>query len=88
MLFMEKERLIAKIETAIDSIRPYLKTDGGDVRVVDVSEDFVVSIELLGSCGTCPMSPMTMKNGVEEAIKNVVPEITKVVALNSAELSI
>jgi Fe-S cluster biogenesis protein NfuA len=85
---IDKAKLIASVETAIDSIRPYLKTDGGDVRVVDIDDDMVVSIELLGSCGTCPMSPMTMKNGVEEAIKRVVPSITKVIAINAKELSI
>lgn len=85
---IDKVALIASVETAIDSIRPYLKTDGGDVRVVDIDDDMVVSIELLGSCGTCPMSPMTMKNGVEEAIKRVVPSITKVIAINAKELSI
>lgn len=84
----DKSDLIAKVELAIDTIRPYLKTDGGDVRVVDITDDFTVNIELLGSCGTCPMSPMTMKNGVEEAIKRSVPEIKKVVAINAAELQI
>jgi Fe-S cluster biogenesis protein NfuA len=85
---MEKQQLIEKVEAAIDTIRPYLKTDGGDVRVLDVSEDYVVSIELLGSCGTCPMSPMTMKNGVEDAIKRALPIISKVIAVNQTEVSI
>ncbi len=84
----DKYELLAKVEAAIETIRPYLKTDGGDVRIVDINDDMVVSIELLGSCGTCPMSPMTMKNGVEEAIKRVVPEITKVVAINAIEVHI
>jgi Fe-S cluster biogenesis protein NfuA len=85
---MENSALLARIEQAIDTVRPYLKTDGGDVRVVDISEDMVVSIELLGSCGTCPMSPMTMKNGIEEAIKRAVPEVVKVNAINAAELQL
>lgn len=85
---IDKETLIAKVELAIDSIRPYLKTDGGDVRIVDITDEYVVSIELLGSCGTCPMSPMTMKNGVEEAIKRSVPEIKKVLAINAAEFQV
>lgn len=84
----DKSELLVKVEAAIETIRPYLKTDGGDVRIVDINDDMVVSIELLGSCGTCPMSPMTMKNGVEEAIKRVVPEITKVVAINAIEVHI
>ncbi len=84
----DKSELLVKVEAAIETIRPYLKTDGGDVRIVDINDEMVVSIELLGSCGTCPMSPMTMKNGVEEAIKRVVPEITKVVAINAIEVHI
>lgn len=74
--------LLERVEKAIDSIRPYLAADGGDVRVVDIDENNVVTIELLGACESCPMSPMTMKAGVEESIKKSVPEITKVQALN------
>lgn len=74
--------LLERVDKAIDAIRPYLAADGGDVRVVDIDENFVVTIELLGACESCPMSPMTMKAGVEEAIKKSVPEITKVQALN------
>ena len=63
------------------SIRPYLEADGGDVRVVKIKKDTVI-LELLGNCGTCPMSTMTLKAGVEEAIKRVAPEIMHVEALN------
>lgn len=71
-----------KIETALDSIRPYLEADGGNVRVVDLDENMVLKIEMLGNCGSCPMSTMTLKAGVEEAIKRAIPEITKVEAIN------
>lgn len=81
----EQQELLSRVEKAIDTIRPYLKTDGGDVRIVEITDDYVVKIELLGSCGSCPMSPMTMKNGVEEAVKRAVPEITQVVAINITE---
>ena len=74
--------LIARIEGALDSIRPYLASDGGDVKVLDVSNDGIVKLELLGACGSCPMSTMTMKAGVEQAIKSQVPEITAVEAIN------
>lgn len=74
--------LLERVDKAIDAIRPYLAADGGDVRVVEIDENYVVTIELLGACESCPMSPMTMKAGVEEAIKKSVPEITKVQALN------
>ena len=74
--------LIERIESALDNIRPYLRTDGGDVKLLEVTEDMVAKIELLGACGACPMSSMTFKAGVEEAIKREVPEITSVEAIN------
>lgn len=74
--------LYNKIETALDSIRPYLEADGGNVKILDVTEDMVVKLELLGACGYCPMSTMTLKAGVEESIKRAVPEIRKVEAIN------
>jgi Fe-S cluster biogenesis protein NfuA len=73
---------IEKVELAIDSIRPYLKADGGDIKVLEVTEDQVVKVELLGSCGDCPMSSMTLKAGVEDAIKKAMPEINRVEAVN------
>lgn len=77
-----EESLRNKIETALDSIRPYLEADGGNVRIVDLDENMVLKIEMLGNCGSCPMSTMTLKAGVEEAIKRAIPEITKVEAIN------
>jgi Fe-S cluster biogenesis protein NfuA len=74
--------LIERVETAIDTIRPYLKDDGGDVRIVEITEDKKVILELTGACSTCPMSASTMKGGIEEAIKRYVPEIESVEALN------
>ena len=74
--------LNARVERALDSIRPYLMADGGDVRLLDVF-DGVARLELLGACGVCPMSAMTLKAGVEEAIKSAVPEITRIEAINA-----
>lgn len=74
--------LTGRIDQALDSIRPYLETDGGNVRVLEVTDDLVVKLELLGACGSCPMSTMTLKAGVEEAIRKVVPEIKAVEAVN------
>ncbi|MDH3708252.1 MAG: NifU family protein [Cyclobacteriaceae bacterium] len=71
-----------RIELALESIRPYLKTDGGDVKLLEVTKDKIARIELLGACGACPMSSMTFKAGIEEAIKRSVPEIRKVEAIN------
>lgn len=70
------------IEEALDNIRPYLEADGGNVRVIELTEDMILKLELLGNCGSCPMSTMTLKAGVEEAIKKALPEIKKVVAIN------
>ncbi len=80
---MESE-LLVKIEKALDSIRPYLEADGGNVKVVEVTADMVLLLELTGACSSCPMSSMTLKAGVEEAIKKAVPEIVKVEAVNIA----
>ena len=82
---MLKSDLINEVETALIPIKPYLEADGGDVRVVDVSDDFIVSLELLGNCGSCPMSAMTMKAGIEEAIKKSLPQVTAVKAINLPE---
>lgn len=79
---MGNQSLLERVEEALDTIRPYLEADGGNVRVLEIDENFVVKLELLGACGTCPMSPMTLKAGVEEAIKKAVPEIQSVVAIN------
>lgn len=71
-----------RVDNALDTIRPYLKTDGGDVKILDVTDQGVVTLELMGSCGSCPMSAMTLKAGIEESIRKAVPEITKVQAIN------
>lgn len=79
---MSNQSLIEKVEVAIDEIRPYLIADGGDIKVVSIDNKNIVNLELLGSCETCPMSPMTLKAGVEEAIKKQVPEIKGINAIN------
>jgi len=70
-----------KIEEALNSIRPYLEADGGNVELLEITEDLVVKVELQGACKNCSMSSMTMKAGIEETIKRAVPEITKVEAV-------
>jgi Fe-S cluster biogenesis protein NfuA len=69
-----------KIQIAIDSVRPTLQADGGDVELVEV-KDGVVSVRLTGACGGCPMATMTLKNGIERVIKEQVPEVKEVVAV-------
>ncbi len=66
-----------EVEKALDKVRPALQADGGDVELVDV-QDGIVSVKLTGACGGCPMSQMTLKNGIERAIKEVVPDIKEV----------
>ena len=67
------------VAAVLELIRPSLQADGGDVRLVDVNEDGVVSVELQGACKGCPMSQMTLANGVERILKERVPSVTKVV---------
>jgi len=75
----EKEQ---KIEEALNSVRPFLKMDGGNVELVNIDDDNVVTLKLLGACSGCSMSHMTMKAGIEEAIKKILPEVKSVVALD------
>jgi len=79
-----KEEIITKVNNAIDVIRPYLQNDGGDISLVEITEDLTVKVKLHGACGTCPYSLMTLKNGVEQAIRRDVPDIKEVVAVNIA----
>jgi Fe-S cluster biogenesis protein NfuA len=79
---ISKEDLLKKVEESLDTMRPYLKDDGGNVEVVEITAENVVRVKLLGSCSTCPQSFMTMKAGIEEAVKRAVPGITKVEAIN------
>lgn len=69
-----------KVEKALESIRPALQADGGDIQLVSI-ENGVVKVRLTGACGGCPMSQMTMTQGVEQAIKKAVPEVKRVVAV-------
>lgn len=69
-----------KVQEALDKIRPALQADGGDVELVDVTDDGVVKVCLTGACHGCPMSQMTLKMGVEKMIKKEVPEIKEVVS--------
>jgi Fe-S cluster biogenesis protein NfuA len=69
-----------KIEKALENIRGFLQQDGGDVELVDV-KDGVVKVKLTGACGCCPMASMTLKNGVERALKEAVPEVIRVEAV-------
>ena len=75
------KRILNKIEGALDEIRPYLQTDGGDISLVEVSDDYIVKVKLSGACETCHVSMMTLKNGVEIAVKKAVPKVKKVIEI-------
>ena len=70
-----------KIEIALQSIRPFLQRDGGDVELVEVTKDNVVRVRLTGACESCAMSSMTLRAGIEESVKNAIPEIKSVEAV-------
>ena len=70
-----------KVEKALDKIRPMLMADGGNVDLVEVTDDGIVKLKLTGSCGCCPMSSMTLKMGIERILKQEIPEIKEVIAL-------
>lgn len=70
-----------KVEKALEKIRPMLQADGGNVDLVEVTDDGVVKLKLTGSCGCCPMSQMTLKTGIEKILKNEVPEVKEIIAI-------
>ena len=72
-----------KVKNVIEQIRPYLQADGGDVEYVDMTDDKVVNLRLLGMCGNCPHSQMTLKNGIEAAVIRAIPEIKSVESVQS-----
>jgi len=74
--------ILDKIEASLDTMRPYLKDDGGNVEIVDITDEGVLRLRLMGSCSSCPQSFMTMKAGIETAVKQAVPEIKSVIAVN------
>ncbi|MFO8054023.1 MAG: NifU family protein [Bacteroidales bacterium] len=79
---MEKNELENKVKSVIDQVRPYLEADGGNIEFVNITEDNVVNVELQGACASCPMSIMTLKQGVEQAMIKAIPEIKSVEAIN------
>lgn len=78
------EELLKKVCDALDEIRPFLNEDGGDLSIVEITDDLILKIEFTGACSSCSMNNMTFKSGVEDAIKRLVPEIKGVVPVNFA----
>jgi Fe-S cluster biogenesis protein NfuA len=77
------DALHRKVEDALNTIRPYLEADGGDVEVVEITEDQTLKLQLTGACSTCHMSHMTMRSGIEETIRRAVPEIRQIISVNN-----
>ena len=79
---MKKEDVHERIEAALENIRPYLMADGGNVRILEITREHVLKLEFMGNCGSCKMSTMTFKAGVEEAVRRAVPEILSIEVVN------
>jgi|TARA_B100001142_G_scaffold325550_1_gene379359 Fe-S cluster biogenesis protein NfuA len=83
MGLITERRILDKIELALDEIRPYLEADGGNIDLVEVTDDLVVKVRLLGACSSCNVSMMTMKSGVEQAVKRAWPEVKEVIDITN-----
>jgi len=77
------KKILNKIEGALEDFRPYLEADGGNISLIEVTDDYVVKVKLLGACETCSVSMMTLKNGVELAVKSAVPKVKEVIEISS-----
>jgi len=77
----EKETLLEKVRISLDKIRPYLQADGGDLELIDLTDEYKVEIKFTGACAGCPYSIQTLKGGVEQSLIKEVPEIVEVVAI-------
>ena len=83
MGIITNKKIIAKIENALTEIRPFLESDGGDIHFVELTDDGIAKVKLVGACSSCNISMMTLKNGVEVAVKSAVPEVKKVVEVSA-----
>ena len=75
--------ILSKIAVALDEIRPFLEADGGDINFIELTDNWVVKVKLIGACSSCNISMMTLKNGVEMAVKRAVPEVKEVIEITS-----
>jgi Fe-S cluster biogenesis protein NfuA len=82
MTELKKQEIIEKVNGALNQLRPFLHADGGDMELVDVTNDAVVQVRLLGACSDCSMSAMTLKAGLVDALKTAAPEVTSVEAVS------
>ena len=78
-LIKDKNELINTVEQAIEQLRPFLIADGGNIELIDITEDNIVQVKFIGACQSCSMSAMTLKGGVEETSRKAAPQIVSVV---------
>ena len=83
MGIITNKKILSKIEAALEEIRPFLESDGGDIHFVELTDDWVVKVKLVGACSSCNISMMTLKNGVEVVVKSAVPEVKEVVEVSA-----
>ncbi len=81
MTAKEKNAAVERVKSAIESVRPYLIADGGDVSLIEMTDDYVVKVKLTGACDGCPFSMMTLKAGIEQAIRKKLPELRELIAV-------
>ncbi len=81
MASVNKKQALEKVKHAIESIRPYLVSDGGDVELVELTDDLIVKVRLLGACKDCPYNAQTLRAGIEQAIRSELPDLKELVSL-------
>lgn len=81
----KNEQIVKKVLTAIEQLRPFLLDDGGDIEFIELTEDNIVKVKMLGACNQCSMSSLTLKAGLEDALKVVAPEVVSVISIDSVE---
>ena len=86
MSIKDKAQLIKEVDEALNEVRPHLAVDGGNIEVVDISDDMIVQVKWLGNCEGCNMTTMTMKAGIQETLKRKMPQIKDVIAINGVEV--
>jgi len=79
---MDKDNLINRVNKGLEDVRPYLQSDGGNLSLIKITSDFIVYIRFEGACKTCDVNQMTLKLGIEQAVKKYAPEITSVQTIN------
>ena len=80
--FIQNPELYSRVENAISDLRPFFEADQGDIRLVGINKGYVAKVQLLGSCKTCTINNLTLKAGIEDAVKRVAPEIKSVESIS------